>query len=926
MAATVLAPGGRGFLVNKPALWAWLAIVIPITALFGPALVSDRSFAMRDAGHFYYPLFEWCCGEWAAGRVPLWNPYENCGLPVLADTSSSVFYPGKLLLLLPLDFALRYKLYIMLHVVLAAAGSYALARAWKASEMAAAIAAMAYACGGNVVFQYCNVVFLVGAAWLPFAGLAIDRMIRRRSWRAAMVLGVVLALMILGGDPQAAYHGLMIAGLYALLAPRDGDHTANARQICLSMAQWAQLLFVRLGLIGLAAAIGFLLAAVQVVPSAEATKYSERAAFNRPRNIYEVAAVAAMPSNDAQPLGETRGQSITRGLFTLPEEGSHQDLAYDFSVGPWRLAEYVWPNVGGRMMPTNRRWLSLLPAEGRTWTPTLYLGLLPIVLAVASLRFRRASGHERWLTLIAVIFTLASFGYYGLGWLLGELSLAMEGQDAAKPAIAPPVGGAYWLFVTLLPTYVYFRYPAKLLPVVSLGLSQLAAIGFDRAFAERQPRLARGMLVLGAISGACAFIVWCIGPGLFSKVARSDASLGPFDGVGAYQDLLFAFVQAAAVAFASRSLITKAWNEPSKIAQWRTLTLLLTAAELAVANAWLVVMAPADLWRSEPTIAGAIRAEHRADRDSGAVPRRVFRGNLSNWRPPGFRQTASPARPAELAQWEHDTLFPKHHLPSGLSLVESYGSIKLMDYESLLFIAKQYGPVQPDKSSLPQPTSLRLLGTELLVIPEKQQPEFAALQARNAESWPEAANLWRMSRTLPRAWIVHEVETLAPLARPLRIEAVDERTKAVLFPGNKARDFRRVAVVETDAPLAEWRDKADANTTSDTDEPCRITHYDPQHVIIEAEPTRPGLLVLSDAWFPGWKATTSSGEDSKEAVIYRTNRVLRGVWLNAGKQTVEFRFQPASFHRGAAISVVGWFGLAVLGLVLLARRHRHQIE
>ena len=72
------------------------AIAIPLAALFGPALVSDQSFAMRDAAHFYYPLFEWCCREWAAGRVPLWNPYENCGLPVLADTTSSVFYPGKL--------------------------------------------------------------------------------------------------------------------------------------------------------------------------------------------------------------------------------------------------------------------------------------------------------------------------------------------------------------------------------------------------------------------------------------------------------------------------------------------------------------------------------------------------------------------------------------------------------------------------------------------------------------------------------------------------------------------------------------------------------------------------------------------------------------------------------------------------------------
>src|SRR5438874_12588030 len=140
--------------VNKAALLVWLAIAIPIAILFGPALASDRSFALRDAGHFYYPLFEWCCREWAAGRVPLWNPYENCGLPVLADATSSVFYPGKLIFLLPVDFAWRYKLYITLHVILAAAGTYWLARAWKANPAAGSVAAIAYGCGGNVVLQY----------------------------------------------------------------------------------------------------------------------------------------------------------------------------------------------------------------------------------------------------------------------------------------------------------------------------------------------------------------------------------------------------------------------------------------------------------------------------------------------------------------------------------------------------------------------------------------------------------------------------------------------------------------------------------------------------------------------------------------------------------------------------------------------------
>ena len=54
----------------------------------------------------------------------------------------------------------------------------------------------------------------------------------------------------------------------------------------------------------------FLLAAVQILPSSEATQFSERAAYNRPRNIYEAASVALQPPDQNQPFGETRTASI----------------------------------------------------------------------------------------------------------------------------------------------------------------------------------------------------------------------------------------------------------------------------------------------------------------------------------------------------------------------------------------------------------------------------------------------------------------------------------------------------------------------------------------------------------------------------------------------------------------------------------------
>src|SRR5688500_5993611 len=184
---------------------AWLAALLvaaPIAALFWPVLLADRSLAIRDAGHFYHPLLQWTSDQWLRGGPPLWNPYENAGMPLLADGSSGVVYPLRMVLLLPLDFARLYNLYVVGHVALAAFGSYLLARHFQASVTAAAMAAIAYARGGSVVIQPSNVVYLVGAASLPFAAWAMDVALVRRNWRAAVALGVVLALMILGGDPQ----------------------------------------------------------------------------------------------------------------------------------------------------------------------------------------------------------------------------------------------------------------------------------------------------------------------------------------------------------------------------------------------------------------------------------------------------------------------------------------------------------------------------------------------------------------------------------------------------------------------------------------------------------------------------------------------------------------------------------------------------
>ena len=61
----------------------------------------------------------------------------------------------------------------------------------------------------------------------------------------------------------------------------------------------------------------------------------------------------------------------------------------------------------------------------------------------------------------------------------------------------------------------------------------------------------------------------------------------------------------------------------------------------------------------------------------------------------------------------------------------------------------------------------------------------------------------------------------------------------------------------------------------------------------------PGVLVLLDAYYPGWEARV----DGIQSKILRTNYMFRGVLVPAGVHTVEFNYRPLSFRAGAAITI-----------------------
>lgn len=93
---------------------------------------------------------------------------------------------------------------------------------------------------------------------------------------------------------------------------------------------------------------------------------------------------------------------------------------------------------------------------------------------------------------------------------------------------------------------------------------------------------------------------------------------------------------------------------------------------------------------------------------------------------------------------------------------------------------------------------------------------------------------------------------------------------------------------------------------------ARITEYEHQRLTVSVD-SPGGVLVVTDAYYPGWRAYL----DGAETPIYPTDVAFRGVRLPPGPHLVEMRYQPATFSVGLALSGVG---AVLLCLVLLAAR------
>lgn len=140
-----------------------------------PNGIPFKNFLITDPVRQIYPWKELAIDRLSDLKLPLWNPYEMAGKPLLGNFQSSPFYPLNLILFLS-PFYLSWSLFISIQIFLCGIFMYLFLLNLKLRKSASVLGALAFSFSGFVVswFEWGNVIHT--ALWLPLILLSIDKL------------------------------------------------------------------------------------------------------------------------------------------------------------------------------------------------------------------------------------------------------------------------------------------------------------------------------------------------------------------------------------------------------------------------------------------------------------------------------------------------------------------------------------------------------------------------------------------------------------------------------------------------------------------------------------------------------------------------------------------------------------------------------
>ena len=158
-----------------------------------------------------------------------------------------------------------------------------------------------------------------------------------------------------------------------------------------------------------------------------------------------------------------------------------------------------------------------------------------------------------------------------------------------------------------------------------------------------------------------------------------------------------------------------------------------------------------------------------------------------------------------------------------------------------------------------------------------------------------AFNIFENTRALPRAFVVSNTRVVAD--------------QNAAFAAIHAPDFDPAQTVVLEKPV-------DSGTVNSGTASAKIVGYGPNEILLDVTAPSAGVLVLSEVYYPGWRAWV----DNQEVDVRRADFLFRAVEVPAGTHRVRLLYDPPWFKVGVGLFAVTMIALVAWGMSAWKRR------
>jgi hypothetical protein len=243
--------------------------------------------------------------------------------------------------------------------------------------------------------------------------------------------------------------------------------------------------------------------------------------------------------------------------------------------------------------------------------------------------------------------------------------------------------------------------------------------------------------------------------------------------------------------------------------------------------------------------------------------------------------------------------------PSRLQSIQGYNAVHIARYDEYIEALNGRSQGYHDTDVVPEGLDSRLLdllNVRYMIVPAVAQPEQSVLRELK-DTYPtvysnDRVDVLENRDALPRAWIVHSAKRVA-------------QTETLKLLNSGEVDPRLTALLEDSPPNLSRPDDASADL-------ALVKTYEADRISLRASTGAPGLLMLSESYYPAWKAYV----DGRPVPLYVADHVLRAVPVPAGEHTVELRYESWSLRVGLAVSLISYLVLIALAVAGTRRRRK----